>query len=44
MAEHAKITYAYNTILFSVVCHCSIKAIMLIMMTIQHEGGRHIDF
>jgi len=34
--------YAYYTILFNAVCHCSIKAIK--MMTIQHDNGRHIDF
>jgi len=41
-AERAKIIYAYYTILFNAVCHCSIKATMM-MMTIQHEGRRHID-
>jgi len=43
-AERAKITYAYYTILFNAVCHCSIKAIMMMIMTIQHDGGRRIDF
>ena len=43
-AERAKITYACYTILFNAVCHhCSIKAMMM-MMTIQHDGGRRIDF
>ena len=43
-AERAKITYAYYTILFNAVCHCSIKAIIMMIMTIQHEGGHLIDF
>jgi len=43
-AERANITYACYTILFNAVCRYSIKAIMMMMMTIQHEGGRRIDF